>query len=99
MVCGDTSEVKTLSQDSSNSQKNQCPKVRRTVNLLKGILHGCWILSVNWLYDSLELGHWADEEMYELVDFSPAVKRMRLEKEAFFSPSYGIRFSSVSISP
>ena len=99
LVCGDSSEVKTLSQDSSNSQQSQCPKIRRTINLLKGILHGCWILSVNWLYDSLELGHWADEEMYELVDFSPAVKRMRLEKEAFFSPSYGIRFSSVSIFP
>merc|ERR1712038_831341 len=43
LVCGDSSEVKALSQDSSNSQKSQCPKVRRTVNLLKGILHGCWI--------------------------------------------------------
>ena len=96
VVCGDSTDKNGSSQCSSSSQNIQQPRVRRTINLLKGILHGCWILSVNWLYDSLELGHWADEEVYELNDFSPAVKNMRLEKEAFFSPSYGIKFCSVS---
>ena len=96
VVCGNSTEMNSSSQCSSSSQSSQQPTVRRTINVLKGILRGCWILSVNWLYASLERGCWAEEEMFELVDFSPAVKSMRLEKEAFFSPSYGIKFCSVS---
>ena len=96
VVCGNSTELNSSSQCSSSSQSSQQPTVRRTINVLKGILRGCWILSVNWLYASLEHGCWAEEEMFELVDFSPAVKSMRLEKEAFFSPSYGIKFCSVS---
>ena len=96
VVCGSSTGKTASSQISDSGHDIKHPKVKRTVNILKGILHGCWILSVNWLYDSLELGYWADEEMYELVDFSPAVRNMRLEKEAFSSPSYGIRFTSVS---
>ena len=57
---------------------------------------GCWILSKNWLYASVDAGHWVEEDMYELVDFSPAVRSTRLAREAFSSPAYGLRFQSVS---
>ncbi len=57
--------------------------VRRTINLLKGLSRGCWLLSRDWLFASLEKGRWADEEDYELVDFSAAVRRARQEREAF----------------
>ena len=95
VVCGYDNTQNRDSQCSIGNQGMEQPMVRRTLNLLRGILHGCWILSKNWLYDSLEGGRWADEEMYELVDFSPAVQSMRLAREAFSSPAYGVKFRSV----
>jgi len=56
---------------------------KRTLNKLRALLRGCWILDKSWLFSSLENGGWVDEEPYELVDFSPAVKTMRLDREAF----------------
>ena len=57
--------------------------VRRTVNLLKGLMRGCWLLSRQWLFASVERGRWADEEDFELTDFSPAARVFRREREAF----------------
>ncbi|KRT80191.1 hypothetical protein AMK59_8608, partial [Oryctes borbonicus] len=47
---------------------------RRTVNLLRAIARGCWVLKSEWLYRSLEAGHWIAEEEYELIEFSIAVQ-------------------------
>ena len=58
---------------------------RRTLNVLRGILRGCWIVSKSWLFASLEAETWLDEEAFELVTFSEAVKARRLEREAFFA--------------
>ena len=30
-----------------------------------------------WVLSSLEAEHWVDEEPYEMVDFSPAVRNLR----------------------
>lgn len=57
---------------------------RRTLNMLRGLLRGCWILDKSWLLASLEAGGWVDEEPYELVTFSAAVKARRLERGADF---------------
>ncbi|KAK4877349.1 hypothetical protein RN001_009855 [Aquatica leii] len=56
---------------------------KRTINILKAISRGCWILTKQWLFKSIEVGKWVDEEDYELVDFSPAVKQCRTERQAF----------------
>lgn len=56
---------------------------RRTLNLLKGLLQGCWLVTKEWVLASLEEGKWTDEEPYEMVDFSPAVRSVRLDKAAF----------------
>merc|ERR1719318_1482858 len=56
---------------------------KRTLNLLKGLLQGCWIVTKEWVLSSLEEGKWVDEEPYEMVDFSPAVRNLRQEKGAF----------------
>lgn len=56
---------------------------RRTLNLLKGLLQGCWLVTKEWVLASLEEERWVDEEPYEMVDFSPAVRSMRLDKAAF----------------
>ena len=99
VICGYSSGKDANSQcskDGPADERNQM-SVRRTMNVLKGILHGCWILSKNWLYASVDAGHWVEEDMYELVDFSPAVRSTRLAREAFSSPAYGLRFQSVSL--
>jgi len=57
---------------------------KRTLNMLKAVLRGCWVVSNSWLYASIESGAWVDEEPYELVTFSSAVKARRLEREAEF---------------
>ena len=36
----------------------------------------------DWVLSSLESGNWVNEEPYEMVNFSPAVKKIRSEKEA-----------------
>ena len=38
--------------------------------------------SQDWVLASLESGRWVGEERYEMVSFSPAVRNIRLEKEA-----------------
>jgi microcephalin len=47
---------------------------RRTVNVLKAILSGCWLLSVEWVLKSLEKGFWLKEEPFELVEDFPVAK-------------------------
>lgn len=47
---------------------------RRTVNLLKGIARGCWIVLQEWVLKSLGADVWLEEDEFELADFSPAVK-------------------------
>ena len=34
---------------------------------------GCWLLTKEWAYSSLEEGRWSPEEPFEMVNFSPAV--------------------------
>lgn len=53
---------------------------RRTLNVLKAISRGCWILSLEWITKSLETGYWVDEESYELSDDFPSAQLSRLER-------------------
>ena len=46
----------------------------RTINLLKGILRGCWLLSLEWALKSLENEKWLDPSPYEMSHFSKAVQ-------------------------
>ena len=60
-----------------------CGQNKRTINTLKAMLRGCWILTREWLLESLEEGYWVEEKKYELVAFSPAVKLLREERQTF----------------
>ncbi|EFA01060.1 microcephalin [Tribolium castaneum] len=62
-------------------------EAKRTINMLKAIARGCWILKHEWLLKSHEQGTWLNEEDYELTEYSPAVQMCRLQREAF-GPSY-----------
>ncbi|XP_063244625.1 microcephalin isoform X2 [Bacillus rossius redtenbacheri] len=53
---------------------------RRTLNVLRAIARGCWVLSQDWVLNSLEAGKWLPEEQFEIRDFSPAVTS-RVERE------------------
>lgn len=45
----------------------------RTVNFLRALIRGLWILRYDWLTDSATAGRWLPEEPYEVRDFSAAV--------------------------
>jgi len=56
---------------------------KRTMNLVKGMVRGCWILTKEWILASLEQGMWQQEDKYEMTKFSPAVKEVRRERQVF----------------
>ncbi|XP_044731506.1 microcephalin isoform X2 [Chrysoperla carnea] len=58
----------------------------RTLNMLRAIIRGCWIVNYEWLLQSLEAGQWLQEELYEVTEFSPAVKKCRIERQTFGEP-------------
>uniref|UniRef100_A0A182QA69 BRCT domain-containing protein n=1 Tax=Anopheles farauti TaxID=69004 RepID=A0A182QA69_9DIPT len=58
---------------------------RRTVNLLRALIRGIWIVRYEWIVESYRAGHWLPEERYELHDFSRAVQLNRSERQAFGS--------------
>ncbi|XP_044754009.1 microcephalin isoform X2 [Coccinella septempunctata] len=60
---------------------------KRTVNMLRALARGCWILKQEWLLSSLEERAWLPEEKYEVTEFSPAVQQCRLRRQAF-GPTY-----------
>ena len=62
-----------------------CGESKRTLNLVKGMIRGCWIISKQWLMASLEEGRWIDEEPFELIKFSSAVRDYREERQVFGS--------------
>ncbi|XP_022222732.2 uncharacterized protein LOC111074311 [Drosophila obscura] len=56
---------------------------RRTLNLLRGLMRGVWIVDYDWILESLRVGKWVNEEKYELKKFSRAVEICRTERQAF----------------
>ncbi|XP_034232087.1 serine-rich adhesin for platelets-like [Thrips palmi] len=59
---------------------NSGPK--RTLNMLKGLSRGCWLVDQQWMLDSGKAGTWLDEEKYELTKFSPGVRLCRMKRQA-----------------
>ncbi|KAH8285393.1 hypothetical protein KR054_008505 [Drosophila jambulina] len=56
---------------------------RRTLNLLRGLMRGVWIVNYQWVLASLREGKWVNEEPYELTRFSRAIEICRTERQAF----------------
>jgi len=63
---------------------------RRTMNLLKGILRGCWVVDVQWVRQCSEAGKWLSEEPYEIKHMSSASVCARLERQAFGGANYSM---------
>lgn len=65
-----------LAKIESNVTKNTTHVVTtgiRTINLLHGIIRGCWLVTLEWVLKSLENSTWLNPEKYEIVHFSKAV--------------------------
>ncbi|XP_049291293.1 mucin-17 [Anopheles funestus] len=58
---------------------------RRTVNLLRALIRGLWIVRYEWIVESYHAGRWLPEERFELREFSRAVQLNRSERQAFGS--------------
>uniref|UniRef100_A0A1A9W6X8 BRCT domain-containing protein n=1 Tax=Glossina brevipalpis TaxID=37001 RepID=A0A1A9W6X8_9MUSC len=56
---------------------------RRTLNLLRAMARGLWIVEYNWIVESAKIGRWLPEEPFEVHDFSRAIEICRSEKQAF----------------
>ncbi|KAH8280334.1 hypothetical protein KR018_002878 [Drosophila ironensis] len=56
---------------------------RRTLNLLRGLMRGVWIVSYQWVIASVRAGKWIGEEPYEMTRFSRAIEICRAERQAF----------------
>ncbi|XP_014480207.1 PREDICTED: uncharacterized protein LOC106747319 isoform X2 [Dinoponera quadriceps] len=59
----------------------------RTVNLLRGIIRGCWLITLEWVLKSLESNVWLNPEEFEMKHFSKAVLENRKDRQ-LFGPSY-----------
>ncbi|XP_015436122.1 PREDICTED: uncharacterized protein LOC107191574 [Dufourea novaeangliae] len=55
----------------------------RTINLLHGIIRGCWLLSTEWILKSLENNAWLNPEEYEITHFSKAALENRKDRQLF----------------
>ena len=60
-----------------------CGDARRTINLVKGMVRGCWILSKEWVLASLESGMWLKEKKFELKEYSSSSRTVREERKVF----------------
>uniref|UniRef100_A0A182WJB6 BRCT domain-containing protein n=1 Tax=Anopheles minimus TaxID=112268 RepID=A0A182WJB6_9DIPT len=58
---------------------------RRTINLLRALIRGLWIVRYEWIVESYQAGRWLPEERFELRNFSHAVQLNRSERQAFGS--------------
>ena len=54
---------------------------RRTLNLLRGIVAGCWVVSFEWIVESLAAGRWLEEEGFECAKDFPTCQITRLTPE------------------
>lgn len=45
----------------------------RTMNLLRGIIRGCWLITLEWVLKSLESNVWLNPEEFEMKHFSKAI--------------------------
>ena len=57
----------------------------RTINLLRGIIRGAWLVSLEWVLKSLENGAWLNAEEYEMVHFSKAVQVNSSDRQNLWS--------------
>jgi microcephalin len=79
-----------------------CGRGRRTVNVLSATVRGCWVLSLDWVCQSVEAGRWLDEERFEMTDSFPSARYFREERDGaghLYRSSLFKEAGSVCVSP
>ncbi|XP_052870700.1 uncharacterized protein LOC128276268 [Anopheles cruzii] len=66
---------------------------RRTINLLRALIRGLWIVRYEWIVQSVRQERWLPEEQFEVRDFSAAVQINRSERQAFGSHYRNVIFA------
>lgn len=51
-----------------------CGENKRTLNLLYGLMRGCFILDGEYLMSSFENGQWMNERFFELIEYFPSAQ-------------------------
>nr|CAB3263702.1 microcephalin [Phallusia mammillata] len=74
-----------------------CGAARRTVNVLRAISRGLWLLSKQWVFNSEQAGHWLDEVDYEAVQYFPVARETRLQRHC--ATNTALPWSSTLFSP
>lgn len=72
----------TVSKNTTHLVLGDCS---RTINVVKGMARGIWILKSDWLHSSLEHGRWLPEESFEYLELNKNIQICRREREAFGS--------------
>ncbi|XP_043276285.1 uncharacterized protein [Venturia canescens] len=89
---GDVDLVKSVIKELGGAEINSTVNSRtthvvstgvRTINLLRGIIRGCWLVNLDWVLQSLEKRQWLNAETYEMVHFSKAVQENRRDRQIF----------------
>eukprot|EP00124_Ichthyophonus_hoferi_P001746 Ihof_evm8s100 gene=Ihof_evmTU8s100 len=57
-----------------------CGNQRRTLNVLGAIANGCWLVSKEWVLNSLSDNKWVSEEPFEMFEWFPAARLERLHR-------------------
>lgn len=47
---------------------------RRTINMLRGLIRGVWILTYDWILKSVDANKWLPESEYEIRNFSKFIE-------------------------
>lgn len=74
-----------------------CGENKRTLNVLYGLVQGCFLLSTDWLMKSLDEGRWLEEQPYEIPNYPSATIR-QAEMQYIFRDC-GLFFVSPDTSP
>ncbi|KAK7100031.1 microcephalin-like [Littorina saxatilis] len=64
---------------------------KRTLNVLHALARGCWLVSKEWVLESVEQKQWISEEDFEAVEEFCKAKDARLAREADIPGTYQCR--------
>lgn len=78
-----------------------CGDARRTINVMRAVVRGAKIVTLEWVTDSASAGRWLDEDDYPVERFSVAAARYRQagKSSKLFKDYPSIYVSSKSVIP
>lgn len=69
---------------------------RRTINILRGLIRGTWILTYDWILKSIEANQWQPEAEFERKSFSRTVEVSAFQLIVEFSMKFFLAFQQIN---